>query len=392
MQIPHAEKTMLWHQRIGNRIVAVAVLAAFVPILILGITIAVKFRKDLLQQAIDSQTGLTGAIQNGIDSLLKSYERQLRYLAQEPELQLMDADRQREAMYRFLDFNPFFYSCFIYRSDGVVSSLAFRNRFRGLDAKYLGRNILKAKAKSGVSTRDAFNEVLQSGKPLFTGHIISSSEQKMMLIVVPIFDFVDMKKVIGVISCAITLEGPEMKELIREYPMVGGEVLFMVDQSGRSIAHRGDGIPDGFVGLSLDFERLKSRPNQPVEFAIGNGHFLGTVARIPALNSYLVAAKPRDKVLGFFHRILFDLSLVLAIALVLAVGFGFALARNLAGNVTRLLEGIRLVSDGVVSHRVPVEGEDEMAGACTAFNDMVASLEKNRLMDEIWTRTWERKE
>ena len=108
MQIPHAEKTMLWHQRIGNRIVAVAVLAAFVPILILGITIAVKFRKDLLQQAIDSQTGLTGAIQNGIDSLLKSYERQLRYLAQEPELQLMDADRQREAMYRFLDFNPFF--------------------------------------------------------------------------------------------------------------------------------------------------------------------------------------------------------------------------------------------------------------------------------------------
>jgi len=105
-----------------------------------------------------------------------------------------------------------------------------------------------------------------------------------------------------------------------------------------------------------------------------------------------VAAKPRDKVLGFFHRILFDLSLVLAIALVLAVGFGFALARNLAGNVTRLLEGIRLVSDGVVSHRVPVEGEDEMAGACTAFNDMVASLEKNRLMDEIWTRTWERKE
>lgn len=392
LQPPPQEKSLPWHQRIGNRIVAVAVLAAFLPILILGFTIGVTVRKDLLEQAIHNQTSLTGAIQNGIDSLLKSYERELGYLAQDPDIQLMETDKQREAMYRFLDFNPVFYSCFIYRLDGDVTSIAFRNRYRGLDKKYLGRNILRAKSKEALSTREAFMAVIQSGRPSFTGHIISSSDQKMMLMMVPIFDFVDINRVIGVISCAITLEGPEMKELVREYPLVGGEVLMMIDQSGRLIAHRGDRLPEGLVGISLDFDRLQNKPGMPVEFTLGENRYLGTVSRIPALNSFLVAAKPRDEVLGFLHRIIFDLALVLGIALVLAVIFGFALARSLASNVTRLLEGIRLVSAGVVNHRVPVDGEDEMAEACSAFNDMVATLEKNRLMDEIWTREWEKKE
>ncbi|NLI79285.1 MAG: HAMP domain-containing protein [Candidatus Riflebacteria bacterium] len=396
---PRHTASLPWHQRIGHRIVAVAVLAAFVPIMILGLTIGVKFRRDLVQQAINAQLGLTGAIQNGIDSLLRSYERQLSALATDPDVQQMEdagtpgrvADRQREAMYRFLDINPVFYSCFIYAADGTVTSIAFRNRYRGQDERFIGKNLLRTKGKGMESTREAFLQVLQSGLPSFTGHIISSSDQKMMLMMVPVRDFVDTARCIGVISCAINLEGPEMKELIREYPLQGGDILQLVDQTGRMIAWRGDGLPDGLVGVSLDFDRLQAQSTQPVEFAVGDRPYLGIVTRLPALNSYLIAAKPRGEILGFLHRILFDLALVLGIAFVLAIGFGYAISRPLAANVDRLLEGIRRVSDGVVSHRVVVEGQDEMAQACAAFNDMVATLEKNRLMDEVWTREWERK-
>jgi HAMP domain-containing protein len=400
-QTPTKTPSLPWYQRIGHRIIAVAVFSAFLPILILGLTIGVKFRRDLVQQAMHSQIALTGAIQNGIDSLLRSYERQVRALALNPDIQPVDrhappgtpstTDRQREAIYEFLDINPIFYSGFIYDAEGNVTSLALRNRYRGLDAKYLGRNVLRTKSENMESTRQVFQQVVRTGTSAFTGHIVSASQQKTMLMMVPIPHFVDQTKVVGVISCAINLEGPEMMELIREYPLVGGDILLLVDQSGGLIAARGEGLPEGLTGVALDFERLRTEPTRAVEFPMNGQPYLGIVTRVPVLNSYLIAARPRREVLGFLHRILFDLMLVLSIAVVLAVGFGYALSRTLAEQVNRLLEGIRLVSDGVMNHRVRIEGEDELAQACAAFNDMVATLEKNRLMDEIWTREWEKK-
>lgn len=44
-----------WYRRIGNRIVLTAIVAAVLPLFLLGGTVAVKVRLDLVQQTLTSQ-------------------------------------------------------------------------------------------------------------------------------------------------------------------------------------------------------------------------------------------------------------------------------------------------------------------------------------------------
>lgn len=327
---------------------------------------------------------------NGINNLISTWERQLSLLAQDPEIQSMNPESQRQTIYRFLDLNPVFFSAFVYSVDGRVTSIAFRNRFRGLDARYENSNILNSKSRNLHSTRSTFLRVLQTRSPAITEHVVSSFDQKMILMMVPVFDFVDSRRVIGVVSCSINLEGPEMNEVIKGYPVTGGGVLVLLDEQGSLIAGRGAELPEGLVKIELGKVPAGETTFQPIQFDMGGRPYIGILAKVPMISGFLVSAKPRAEVFSFLNRLLVDLSLVLALALVLAGVFSFAVARALARNVNRLFKGIRDVSEGMVNHRVPVEGDDELAQACSAFNEMVATLEKNRLMDDIWSREWER--
>ena len=79
---------------------------------------------------------------------------------------------------------------------------------------------------------------------------------------------------------------------------------------------------------------------------------------------------------------------MLVVAFVIAVAAGFFMSRSLAEGISVLVDAIRNVASGVVSHRVEVRGNDELAEASQAFNEMLNTLEKHRMMDDIWHREW----
>ena len=103
----------------------------------------------------------------------------------------------------------------------------------------------------------------------------------------------------------------------------------------------------------------------------------------------MLVARPRHLVLEFLNQLLLDLALMLVVAFVLAVAAGFFMSRSLAEGISILVDAIRNVAGGVVSHRVEVRGKDELAEASQAFNDMLNTLEKHRMMDDIWHREWD---
>jgi HAMP domain-containing protein len=109
------------------------------------------------------------------------------------------------------------------------------------------------------------------------------------------------------------------------------------------------------------------------------------------MDGYLLAARPWNKALGFLNQLLLDLALVFAVAIVIAVSAGFFMSRSLAEGIELLVKGIREVSRGVLSHRVEVSGKDELAEAGRAFNEMVDSLEKHRIIDQVWNKEWNEK-
>ncbi|HMM60888.1 MAG TPA: hypothetical protein PKC25_12250, partial [Candidatus Rifleibacterium sp.] len=92
-----------WHRRIGNRVVLTAILAAVIPLVLLGGTVAIKVRHDLVSQTVASQKTLTATLLHGIDSLFLNYRKQIESIARLPAMQSMQPSQQQPVIHEFLE-------------------------------------------------------------------------------------------------------------------------------------------------------------------------------------------------------------------------------------------------------------------------------------------------
>ncbi|MEW6713379.1 MAG: HAMP domain-containing protein, partial [Candidatus Riflebacteria bacterium] len=167
------------------------------------------------------------------------------------------------------------------------------------------------------------------------------------------------------------------------------DIITLTDKAGNLISWQGK-VPENFSGLKISFKlnELDRALAQAVRVNIGGREYLGSVAAVRGFDGYLLAARPWDSSMAFLNQLLLDLALVFAVALIIAVAIGYFMASSLAGGIDILVNGIRRVADGVISHRVEISGSDELAEAGSAFNEMVDTLEKHRMIDDIWSREW----
>jgi len=381
-------KTKSWSDKFGNKIMAAAVVSAIIPVLLLGFLIVHKLRTDLIKQALSSQKTFSYAVTSGVDALIESFKKQLEMLAGLPEMQSMEKDRQVEAMHDFFSFNPVFYSIIIYDTDSYVKSAAYRNREEHQQNKYIGKHLLSGKSEVNLPAKEAFKAVLKSKKPLVADSTMMVQGERMLLIFLPIFDFVASNKIIGVLSCAINLEGPEMNQLISGFKVSENEIMLLTDLSGKVMAGKGNVLPEGLKQIKTVHKDFSFSEITPVDFEINQNRYIGIISPAKALNGYLLAAKPSDIIFDFLHSMLLDLFIILFVAVVISVGFGYVISKHLADKINSLLDGIRKVSAGIISHRVEIKGADELSDAGDALNKMIDSLEKNRMIDESWNEIW----
>jgi HAMP domain-containing protein len=385
MQTTENQTQLNWYQKIGNKIILTTILAGILPLLLLGGTVASKVQNDLLKQAINSQESRTKALSQGIASLLSSYQEQMKILADSPLIQGMNQEKQLIEIHDFLDRHPYFFSCFIFKPNGDVQCMTLRNR-RAPDPES-GKNPFHDKSAEASFSASAIKKVLSTGKPAFASRLISSFDQKMFLVMVPIFDFADKNLVVGVMSCAISLSDPQIHEIIAEFPSDANDVLALLDLNGRLISGSSS-IPANISGIKLPKTLQGENLSNPILIDLASTTYLGTLAHFSQINGYLLAVRPKNKILGFLSQFLFDMAFVMAVAVIISIFFGFILSRSLALGINTLLDGIRRVSQGIVNHRVEIDGEDELAETGNAFNEMVANLEKHRIMEKIWTKEW----
>ena len=380
-----SNSSMKWHQRIGNRIVLVAIVSAALPLLLISGTIVFKVRNDLVRQTVFAQKQRAATIKHGIESLLSSYYQQIENLARSPIIQSMNSDVQGSQIREFLEQQQIFFSCSIYSRQKEIKSVALRNR---KDQVEFAPEDFTSRPDGSKSLIDlAFLEVIHGARPAYTCVFSPAFQEKMLFVLVPVFDFVDSESVIGVISCSISLSDPGIHEIICGYPIDSEDILTLTDKDGMLISWQGS-IPESFAGLKIGEPVNKSDTAVAVRVKIGSEEYLGTIAPIPGIDGFLLAAKPWRSALAFLNQLLLDLALVFAVGLVIAVGSGFVMARSLATGISGLIAGIRKVAEGIISHRVEVSGDDELAEAGNAFNEMTETLEKHRMIDEIWSREW----
>jgi len=371
-----------WHRRIGNRVVLTAILAAVIPLVLLGGTIAIKVRHDLVRQTIASQKTLTATLLHGIDSLFLNYRKQIESIARLPAMQSMQPSQQQPVIHEFLEQQRIFFGCSVYDCEGVARLVFIRNQ---KDENHNGSGSrIDFTSRSGFS--EGFRQVIATRQPVFVTDENSDYQQKMLFVMVPVPDFVDSDKVVGVISCSISVSGPGLHEIVSGFPIEKTDILLLLDRDGSLISSQGN-LPEGLRGLDLANRQLNLPESILIDIA--DTSFFGTLAPVPEFSGYLLVARPQNLVLAFLNQLLLDLLLMLVVAFVIAVAAGYFMSRTLAEGVAALVEAIRGVASGVVSQRVAVNGDDELAEATQAFNEMLNTLEKHRMMDDIWSREWE---
>ncbi len=374
-----------WCQRIGNRIVLVTIISAALPLLIISGTIAFKVRNDLIDQTVITQKQRAATIQHGIIALLNSYYQQIENLARLPMIQGMNNEEQTLLIREFLDQQKIFFSCSIYTRQKTIVSVALRNRKDNVE--FAPEDFSNVSPTSKSTLNIAFEKVIRQAEPAFTSCFSPAFQEKMLFVLVPVFDFVDPESVVGVISCSISLSDPGIHEIICGYPSEEDDIITLTDKTGNLISWQGK-VPENLAGLKISFELNELDRAQAVRVNIGGREFLGSVAAVLGFDGYLLTACPWDSAMAFLNQLLLDLALVFAVALIIAVAIGYLMASSLAGGIDILVNGIRRVADGVISYRVEISGSDELAEAGSAFNEMVDTLEKHRMIDDIWSREW----
>lgn len=371
-----------WHRRIGNRVVLTAILAAVIPLLLLGSTVAVKVRHDLVRQTVESQKTLAASLLHGINSLFQNYRRQIEAIAGLPAMQSMKPELQQPVVHEFLEQQRIFFGCSVYDRNGRALLVSIRNqKDEGLHG---AGSLLDLQADGSFVA--GFRQVIATRQPAFIADETSEYQQKMLFVMVPVVDFVNPDEVVGVVSCSISVAGPGIHEIISGFPIAATDVLLLTDHTGGLISSQGD-LPEGLRGLSLPQASLLAPESARIEFA--GTRYMGIITPVPEFSGFLLVARPQAQVLAFLNQLLLDLALMLVVAFVMAVAAGFFLSRSLADGISGLVEAIRGVASGMVSQRVEVRGDDELAEAGFAFNEMLSTLEKHRMMDDIWKREWE---
>ncbi|EKD82187.1 MAG: hypothetical protein ACD_39C01434G0001 [uncultured bacterium] len=371
-----------WYRRIGNRIVLTAIVAAVLPLFLLGGTVAVKVRLDLVRQTISAQKNTMKTLLHGFNSLFQNYRKQIDSLVSLPDIQSMRHERQIKLIHDFLDQQKIYFGCNIYDKEGRIILTAVRNnRDIGLQP---ASGTLDFSDHAGYG--ETFKKVVATRQPTLFGNDAAEFHEKMLFLMVPISDFVNPQEVVGVISCSISISSPDIHEIVCGFPIQESDILVLLDRHGNVLSSQGH-LPEGFRGINV--EKVSRSNIESILLDLSGITYLGTIAALPGSEGLLLVARPRHLVLAFLNQLLLDLALMLVVAFVLAVAAGFFMSRSLAEGISILVDAIRNVASGVVSHRVEVRGRDELAEASQAFNDMLNTLEKHRMMDDIWHREWD---
>ncbi|HNV71901.1 MAG TPA: hypothetical protein PKO06_19510, partial [Candidatus Ozemobacteraceae bacterium] len=187
-------------RRIRDRTLALVFVASLLPVILLGIFVGARLKNELTVQALRTQERVAEAIRQGIFIQLRAYSRQLLRLASEPDVQSLDVDRLRNTIFRFLDQNSSFFSVFVYKPDGTVQTLAYRNRFAG-DDSLIGSSVLDPKQERLRAVSDAFRKVVATREIVVNESISFSGQRTELLVLLPVRSFHDPQGLAGVISC-----------------------------------------------------------------------------------------------------------------------------------------------------------------------------------------------
>jgi two-component system NtrC family sensor kinase len=157
-----------------------------------------------------------------------------------------------------------------------------------------------------------------------------------------------------------------------------GAVLELVDGAGRVVAA---GAPDRRL-VSLDpavWSRLKEAPSgQPVVQLTAKGSWV-TAVRVPeSLGFWALVSVEEARALAPVAQMRRTVLVAVGAALFVLLALGAVFTRRLNRRIGTVVKGAEAYARGDLSHRLVLEGNDELTGLSSTFNQLGAELEVAR--------------
>ncbi len=376
-------------RKIRHQMVFIVCLAALLGASVMGFFVITRLRSVLAGQLIQNQKLFGDAIRQGLALKFDEIRKQLFSVADHPNLQYPDHRKQSEVLQPFLRQNPLFLNAIVYDLQGKVISAADRHDSSAAEG-LIGRNLMKPGEKF-APLQKAFQQVLSTNEMAVSERLDSLRQGPTIVMKVPIRALDDPRQVIGVLSIGMHVNGAALQEILQGFSC-GNGFLILADRAGNILARLGSDLPRDLSAAVIQVNEGGPSGGNSTWTTLGDKEYLLSLESIPTLQGFLLVGFPRSAIASVVNEFTLGVVAFGVFSLLLAAVAALLLADRLIEQIFFLIEGIRKIGEGVLSWRVENPSDDELGEACRALNNMTERLERNRMIDELWKRKWNRQE
>jgi PAS domain S-box-containing protein len=331
-------------------------MVAAMPLLAAVALVSQQQERAATTEALDVQRALAVAVAGNVADHVERYRAAVAALAGQTALRTMRAEVHRPVLLAFQAAHP----------DGLLSTYDAQGRgvARGDDLAVLD-----------IDQAGIFQDVRRTDEPSMQITVGRLVERPVFVFAAPIRDAGGRFAGVAVVA----LESARMADVLEQAAWQSGSRAYLVDASGRLIAHPRAGA----VGSDADLagrrpvEMLLERPDPSgaIEYGGKGVEQLAGYARVPRLGWGVVVERPSTVALASTHQAREMALLFLLGGVVLAVGAGVLAAKRL----TRPLDALGRAVEGFAAGRPdappPPTRVTEVARLTSVFEGMRATLE-----------------
>lgn len=341
--------------------------------LIVGAVTMYTMAAEIHRQVEVANKSRATALARHVHAEISLGQRLLETVAEDPATKKMEPGAMDQAIGHAVNFNPIFHSIYAY---DAAENVVLRRYGPGQESS-AGRSRTLGE-KRDTEFVELARATMRDGRSRLLPVRLSPANN----LFVPCLTAVPGEggKFLGVLSGAISAAGLGFREMIQGLAPGRRGYVVLLDGEQRVLA--ATNYAPGKVGEVFP---------HPIDWYWGQPAVLhprgvDLAARVPVkdVGIDVLVALPRDEALDVLPQALFKVLAASLAALALAGVFGFWLSERLTEPVNELLDGIRKLGDGILTHRLDPQGEDELAEVGRAFNKLAESLARNRMIEEFW--------
>ncbi len=354
------------------RLAAIVLAAALIPLVAIGTVTLEMAERYMAAQTMRNHQAIIDAFSSGMDLYIDNQVDELSKLAKEPQIQSFSEKELKDGLNEYLTEQTFFTKLYVYDREGIICGAAARFHKGKLD-EVLGKDVNKLEVPLHRSVAKSFNKALSSLDVVRCADVI---------FLTPITDFSHPEKVIGLLAGEAVFDGSEIQDIVASYPARGNEYICILNEGGEIEAYKGEGLAraDRFILPKIENKTAIGT----YEVDNGGRTDLLTLSRSKSLGGWVAIGRPAREAFDYLNDLHANFLVIILLAIVLAAGAAFYIAWSISQPIAALTEGLVKVRDGVFSHRVDVQSEDELGEASQALNMLAETFQKKRVVGSIW--------